>query len=64
MHVLCVLLCSREAGKLFTVMGTTVHYFCMLFTFNSSQLGLDTEKLFSFYGGEVTRQVKAAQKRR
>ena len=40
-----------EGGKMFSLQGVTVHYFCLLFSYNSLQLGEDTEGLFGFFGG-------------
>ena len=31
-----------EGGKMFFLQGVTVHYFCLLFSYNSLQLGEDT----------------------
>ena len=57
-----------EGGKLYTLghgeERVTVHYFCMLFTYNSRQVGEEQEGLFGFYLGEVRRQVAAAAGRR
>ena len=53
-----------ESGKMFSIAGVITHYFCMLFTYNSSQLGADNEGLFGFYGVEVKSQMENAQKRR
>ena len=53
-----------ESGKMFSIAGVITHYFCMLFTYNSSQLGADNEGLFGFYGVEVKTQMENAQKRR
>jgi len=53
-----------ESGKMFSIAGVITHYFCMLFTYNSSQLGADNEGLFGFYGAEVKSQMENAQKRR
>ena len=39
------------------------HYFCMLFTYNSSQLGADSEGLFGFYGDEVKKQIEGGKKK-
>ena len=41
-----------EGGKMFSLQGVTVHYFCFLFSYNSLQLGEDTEGRFGFFGGE------------
>ena len=44
---------SLEGGKLYTLghgeERVTVHYFCMLFTYNSRQVGEEQEGLFGFY---------------
>ena len=55
-----------EGGKLYTLkaQGVMAHYFCMLFTYNSHQLGGDSEGLFGFYGGEVRGQVEAAARKK
>ena len=47
-----------ESGKRFSISGVTTHYFCMLFTYNSNQLGADSEGLFGFYGEEVKQQIE------
>ena len=38
---------------MFSIAGVYYHYFYMLFTFNSKQLGADNEGLFGFYSEEV-----------
>ena len=48
---------AMECGKLYGINGVFVHYFCMLFTAHSRQLGEDNEGLFGFYGSEVVEQV-------
>ena len=53
-----------EGGKLYKVGGLTCHYFCMLFTFNSKQLGEDNEGLFGFSFAEVSHQMELGTKRR
>ena len=53
-----------EAGKLYTILGSTVHYFCMLFTAYSKQLGEENEGLFGFYGEEVKNQIKKASSKK
>ena len=52
-----------ESGKMFSIAGVTTHYFCMLFTYNSSQLGADSEGLFGFYGEEVKNQIQNGKKK-
>ena len=52
-----------ESGKMFSINGVITHYFCMLFTYNSNQLGADNEGLFGFYGEEVKQQIESGQKK-
>ena len=53
-----------EGGKLYRVGGLICHYFCMLFTFNSKQLGEDNEGLFGFSISEVSNHMVLGSKRR
>ena len=43
---------------MFSIAGVYCHYFYMLCTFNSKQLGADNEGLFGFYGEEVKNQIE------
>ena len=52
-----------ESGKMFSINGVITHYFCMLFTYNSRQLGADNEGLFGFFGEEVKQQIENGQKK-
>ena len=49
---------------MFSIAGVYSHYFYMLFTFNSKQLGADNEGLFEFYSEEVKNQIENAQKKK
>ena len=53
-----------EGGKMYRVGNLTCHYFCMLFTFNSKQLGEDNEGLFGFSIDEVSSQMEKGSRRR
>ena len=53
-----------EGGKLYRVGSLVCHYFCMLFTFNSKQLGEDNEGLFGFSLAEVSNHMELGGKRR
>ena len=53
-----------EGGKLYRLGTLTCHYFCMLFTFNSKQLGEDNEGLFGFSISEVSNHMVLGAKRR
>ena len=53
-----------EAGKLYSILGSTVHYFCMLFTAYSKQVGEENEGLFGFYGDEVKKQIEKASSKK
>ena len=53
-----------EGGKLYRVGSLICHYFCMLFTFNSKQLGEDNEGLFGFSLAEVSNHMELGAKRR
>ena len=48
---------------MFSIAGVFSHYFCMLFIFNSSQLGADNEGLFAFYVEEVKKQIEVPGKK-
>ena len=37
------------AGKLHNILGSTVHYFCMLFTTYSKEVQEENERIFGFY---------------
>ena len=52
------------AGKLHNILGSTVHYFCMLFTAYSKQVGEENEGLFGFYGDEVKKQIEKASSKK
>ena len=52
-----------QSGKMFSIAGVFSHYFCMLFIFNSSQLGADNEGLFVFYVEEVKKQIEVPGKK-
>ena len=49
-----------EAGKLYSILGSFVHYFCLLFTAYRKQVGEENEGLFGFYGDEVKKQIEKA----
>ena len=58
-----ILISCESCGKMFSINGVITHYFCMLFTYNSQQLGNDDEGLFGFFGVEVKQQIKNGKKK-